>query len=310
MAGKNAKDVRCIVCGNTNGFEVKYQRPNCDVVECPECSFIFIPHHFRESIKYTDYKDEKVLEQVRKGNNWVKIQRHKLRFKTIRKFIKKGKLFDLGAGWGHFLYTAQLLGFDVYGIELAKMPYLYAKNDLGLPVENIDFFKMEGFERYFDIITMWDVLEHIDGADELIRKCSVMIRDGGYMVIQVPQIDSFIAKREKENWNMIGLDHVNYFSKKTIKLLFEKYGFRVEKIKSSFELKLFLMYTVLKWKKKKKTKNENVKIDSAERQEYYNKTVNKPMWMLRIFIFFHNIIYNLFSLLGIGEEMIVVAKKV
>lgn len=308
MIGKDLTGAKCIVCGNEKDFQIKYKKPDYFIVECKSCSFIFIPSEFRKSVKYSDYKDEKVLEQIRRGNNWIKIQRHKLRFKTIRKFIKKGELFDLGSGWGHFMYTGKLLGFHVSGIELAKTPYIYAKEDLKLPVEKIDFFEMKLTEQKFDIITMWDVLEHIDNADEAIEKCGKMLKTGGFLVIQVPQIDSYIAKKQKENWKMIGLDHVNYFSKKTIRLLFEKYNFKVLKIKSSVELKLFLMYTVMKWKKEKKATGKN--ISSAERQEYYNKTVNKPMWMLRIFVFFHNILYNILSFLGIGEEMIVVAKKI
>ena len=44
---------------------------------------------------------------------------------------------------------------------------------------------------------------------------------------------------------MMGLDHVNYFGKKTITRLLEKHGYKVETIKSSFEIKLFIMYTIL-----------------------------------------------------------------
>jgi 2-polyprenyl-3-methyl-5-hydroxy-6-metoxy-1,4-benzoquinol methylase len=238
--------------------------------------------------------------QIRNGNDWLKIQRHLLRFKLIQKYIKSGKLFDLGVGWGHFLLTGKQLGYDVYGIEISNYPYIYAKEDLGLPVDHIDFFKME--PKSFDIITMWDVLEHIDNANLVIEKCSGMVNKNGFLIIQVPQIDSLVAKLKKENWNMMGLDHVNYFSKKTITLLLNKHGFEVVKIKSSIELKLLLLYTILPWVKK-------VKISSSERQEYFNKTTKKPKWLLMIMVAFHNFIYRLLSYLNIGEEMIVVAQK-
>jgi len=107
---------------------------------------------------------------------------------------------------------------------------------------------------------------------------------------------------------MIGLDHVNYFSKKTITKLLESHGFEVVKIKSSIELKLLLMYTILPWIKKLKGKKKE-SISSAERQEYYNKTTQKPQWALKTFVVVHNIIYKLLSALNIGEEMIVVARK-
>lgn len=305
--------IECKVCGNKDPkkFEAAFEKDGWTVVKCSVCDFVFMPYYYRKDIVYTQYKDEKVLEQVRKGNDWLKLQRHFLRYKALRKYKKDGKLFDLGVGWGHFLEAGRQLGYDVSGIEISEMPYRYAKEDLKLPVEMIDFFEMKVQENYYDMITMWDVLEHIDECKKLVVKCNTMLKKGGYIVIHVPQIDSYIAKRQKANWKMIGLDHVNYFSRKTITKLLEENGFKVEAIKSSIELKLLLMYTILPMIKKLKggSKEETRKISQAERQEYYNKTTDKPKWMLRIMLFFHDIIYNSLSALNIGEEMMVIAKK-
>lgn len=299
----------CECCGNDDKtkFIEKYKKNEFIVLECQTCTFNFIPWYFRKDIKYTDYKNEEVLNQIRKGNDWLKIQRHLLRFESIKKYQPSGKLFDLGVGWGHFLLAGQQLGYDVYGIEISKNPYIYAKEDLKLPVDHIDFFDMQKPNESFDLITMWDVLEHIDVANAFVEKCARLTKKGGYIVIQVPQIDSFFAKRQKEKWNMMSIDHVNYFSKNTITYLLNKYGYEVIEIKTNIELKLLLMYTILPWVKKlKKQKNT---ITSAERQEYYNKATQKPKWVLQIAIFFHNIIYKTLSFMGIGEEMMVIARK-
>lgn len=238
-----------------------------------------------------------------------------MRFKFIQKFAKSGTLFDLGAGWGHFMLAGKELGYDVYGVEISEQPYLYCVNDLKLPVEHINFFDMDETKK-FDVITMWDVLEHIDKADEFLAKCSKLTKHGGYLILQVPQIDSYFAKRHKDNWKMMGLDHVNYFSKKTITQILANHGYEVQKIKSSFELKLFIMYTVLpfikklKGSKKQSLREANTNINAAERQQYFNKFTNKPLWQMKLFVFAHNIIYNTLSFLNIGEEMMVAAKKV
>ena len=301
----------CQCCLNEDPalFIEKFTKDELVVMECLKCSFNFVPAYFRRNISYTGYKNEEVLKQIRAGNDWLKIQRHLLRYKLIRKYIRSGYLFDLGVGWGHFLLTGKQLGYKVYGIEISENPYIYSKEDLKLPVDHIDFFEMQKEKESFDIITMWDVLEHIDAADKVIEKCSYLMKPNGYLFIQVPQIDSFIAKRKREKWNMMSLDHVNYFSKKSIAVLLSRHGFEVKEIKSSIELKLFLMYTLLPWIKKLKGKKDE-QISSAERQEYFNKTTKYPKWMLRIFVFFHNIIYNILSFFNIGEEMIVVAKKI
>ena len=325
MDDKNIfEGARCSVCGNADEkqFSIKYTKDGIDIIQCNKCSFVFIPPYYRKNVSYTDYKDARVTEQVRKGNNWVKIQRHKLRFNLIRKYKKSGKLFDLGVGWGHFLLTARMLGYDVSGIEISEQPYLYSKNDLGLPVLHIDFFKMDESDKY-DLLTMWDVLEHIDRADTVIEKCSGIINKGGYIVIQVPQIDSYMAKKYGKDWKMMGLDHVNYFSAKTLPMLLEKNGFKVKKIRSSFEIKLFIMYTLFPYFNRKKKKAlasvggqanqlspEAGKEMASRRQSFFNKFTRVPHWILWLFVLFHNMLYNTLSFFKIGEEMIVVAERV
>lgn len=309
-------DLECTVCGNKdpNFFKLKYQKENFAVVKCETCSFEFIPPYYRKKIEYTQYKNSDVTKAVRLGNNWIKIQRHKLRFQFIKPFVPSGKLFDLGAGWGHFMLAGKELGYDVYGVEIAEQPYLYCVNDLKLPVDHFDFFEMDESKK-FDVVTMWDVLEHIDKANDFLKKCSSLTKPGGYLVLQVPQIDSYFAKRHKDKWKMMGLDHVNYFSKKTITQILDNNGYDVVKIKSSFEIKLFIMYTLLpllkRFKKNtKQTQQEaNASINAAERQQYFNKFTSRPMWQLKIFVFIHNLIYNTLSFLNIGEEMMVAARK-
>ena len=311
------EDINCCVCDNKNpaDFKVLYQKEKFSVVECNKCSFTFIPPYFRKQISYENYKDENVANAVRNGNNFVKIERHKLRYDLIKKYKPSGSLFDLGAGWGHFMLTGQILGYDVYGIEISEQPYLYSKNDLKLPVDHIDFFDMKE-DKKFDIVTMWDVLEHIDKADDVIAKCARITAKDGYIVIQVPQIDSYFAKKHKDNWKMMGLDHVNYLGKKTITQLLKKHGYEVKTIKSSFEIKLFIMYTILPLLKrlrgdKKQTQQQaNNAIKASERQQYFNTFTQKPLWKLKLYMKIHNLIYKTLELLNIGEEMIVVAKKV
>lgn len=312
-----AEDIRCCTCGNTDSgkFNVKYQKETFAVVTCDTCSMNFIPPYYRRKITYTQYKNEAVTNAVRAGNNWIKIQRHKLRFKFIKRFIKSGKLFDLGAGWGHFMLAGKELGYDVYGVEISEQPYLYCVNDLKLPVDHIDFFEMDESKK-FDLITMWDVLEHIDEANGFLAKCASLTKQDGYLFLQVPQIDSYFAKRHKDNWKMMGLDHVNYFSKDTITKILHNNGYEVLAIKSSFEIKLFIMYTLLplikkiKGTKKQSLQEANSTINAADRQQYFNKFTSRPMWQLKLFVFVHNCIYNTLSFFKIGEEMMVAARKI
>ncbi len=311
------KDIYCPICGNSNAkeFKLKFEREDFNVVECQRCSFIFIPQYYRKDSIYEEYRDEEVLKSIRNGNNYIKYRRHRLRIKLIKKLVKSGKLFDIGVGWGHFLHTAQIMGFETQGVEISKIMHHYATNDLKLRVYHNDFYKLDLPENNWDVVTMWDVLEHLNEPKIAVRKANSIIKDGGILVFQVPQIDSKVAKRQKAKWSMMSIEHVNYFSKKTIKKLLEDNGFEVLKYRSSYELKLFLMFTVLPWLKRNRSKNKDKKISAekeitnSERQNFFNKVTKLPKIVTWIGLLVHDLIYKTLTVINFGEEMIVVARK-
>lgn len=306
----------CALCGEHEQFTVYCQAHTYQVLKCNACDFIFIPQSYRKAVNYTDYKSEAVTAAVKAGNNWLKIQRHKLRIKQIKRYKPGGTLFDLGSGWGHFLKTAQTSGYTVSGVELSEEPYVYSVKYLNLPVQRADFFQLN-FLNQFDVITLWDVLEHIDRPVPFVVKCNQALKPNGLLVIQVPQIDSFIARKKKCNWNMMGLDHVNYFSRKTLSNLLSANGFEVLEMRSSWEVKLFIMYTLLPLikrfkvhsKQKPSIREVDQNISAAERQHFFNRITRFPKPVLWLLIQIHNLVYGLLSRLNIGEELVIIAQK-
>lgn len=305
---KILENIKCLVCQNTNKnlFKVRYTKENCAVVECQNCSFHFIPPYYRQQIDYTEYKSSDVTAEIKRSNQWLKIQRNLLRFQLIQKYKKNGKIYDVGAGFGHFMLTGKQLGYQVTGIEMSRANVEFAKKELNLPVKYGNFLDEDEHQKY-DIITLWDVLEHIDEADEVVQKAAMLLNPDGYIFIQVPQWGSFFQSIMKDKWWAMGLDHVNYFSKKTITKLLAAYGFEVKTIKSSIELKNILTYVILpKLKKKKKAEKGWT---AVERQQEFNKLTRRPQWLLWLFVKAHNFVYKTFARLHIDDEMIVVADK-
>lgn len=303
----------CKVCGaaGPDSFRLLYTLSTCEVARCRACGFTFVPSWWRHNITYTSYKSAATAQEIRRGNNALKLARHQLRLRFIRRFKPSGTLLDVGAGWGHFLMAARQAGYIVLGVELDEQPNLYASQDLGLPVLREDFFNFSS-ERRFDIITLWDVLEHIDDPRSFLLNCARLQESGGLLVIQVPQINSVIARLTGRKWKMLGLDHVNYFSPKTLRLLLSQCGYEVQSVKASLELKLLLMYTLFplwaSFQKLWKRKNY-VPVDNTSRQAFFNKVTQRPAWQLKLMIVLHNVVYNALSFLGIGEEMMVAAQR-
>lgn len=295
----------CGVCGNNLHYlDIIFKKDNVDYIQCPNCKFIFIPPYERVNVNYENYKNEKIYEEVKKQSLYLKIARNKLKLSYLKKYLPKdASILDIGSGWGHFVYTCEQLGYTAQGIEMAKDSYTYSIKELGIHAAQGNFLTFNFKGRRFDMITLWDVLEHIDLCDVVISKCYKLLKPGGYIVFHVPQLDSKIAKYYGINWQCIGLDHVNYFTTKTATHLLNRFGFKVVKIKSSIELKLWLMY----WWYERKRKTHN--IEHHERQAYFNSKTSKPLWVQKIYVFLHNVIYRVLSTLKIGDEMMVIAKK-
>jgi SAM-dependent methyltransferase len=303
----------CKVCGaaGMDSFRLLYTLPTCEIARCRSCGFTFVPPWWRRNIEYTTYKSAATALEIRKGNNTLKLARHKLRLRFIRRFKSSGTLLDVGSGWGHFLLAAHQAGYNVLGVELDEQPFLYATQELGLPVLREDFYNFSS-DRRFEIITLWDVLEHIDDPRSFLMNCARLQEPGGLLVIQVPQINSVVARFTGRKWKMLGLDHVNYFSPVTLRLLLNECGYEVKSVKASLELKLLLMYTIFPmWAALKKLwkRKDDLHVDNTSRQAFFNKVTQRPPWQLALMIALHNAVYNTLSFLGIGEEMMVAAQK-
>ena len=299
--------IRCIVCQNSDEkkFKIKFKKTDCEIVECLVCRFHFIPPYYRRQIDYRDYKSSDVTAEIKKSNQWLKIQRNLLRFQLIQKYQKNGKVYDVGAGFGHFLLAAKQMGYEVAGIEMSRANAEFAQTELGLPVKLGNF--LDEPEHKYDVLTLWDVLEHIDAADKVVAKAAKMLKPGGWMFIQVPQWESFFAGIFQDKWWAMGLDHVNYFSKKTIRQLLENQDFEVKSIKSSIELKNIFTYVILpKLRKRRKAEQSWT---GAERQQEFNKLTKRPQWLLWLFVKTHNLVYKTLAFLHIDDEMIVVAQR-
>jgi hypothetical protein len=105
----------------------------------------------------------------------------------------------------------------------------------------------------------------------------------------------------------MGLDHVNYFSKRTIRRLLQDRGFKVVAFRSSLEIKNVLLYVIVPALRRRP--KSGTAWTTTERQETFNRMTQKPMWMRKTMVLLHNALYHALGCFRIGDEMIVVARK-
>lgn len=101
------------------------------------------------------------------------------------------RVLDIGAGTGRFIAAMQQLGADVKGIELSDASVIYARREHGLSLHKqaVGSAFWHAQEGSFDLITMWDVLEHVDFPLSTLRDAAALLRPGGFLVIDTPSRD-------------------------------------------------------------------------------------------------------------------------
>ena len=144
--------------------------------------------YFKETVE-----DKRVILKERRPlwRRWVKI---------IREYKASGKLLDVGCGLGFFLayaekyYDAHGIDISEYAIRKAKQRTQTAKLSVG-DVMNLDY-----GNDYFDIITCFDVLEHLPNPRLALQEFYRVLKKGGILIIRVPNTESIGAKWKKEEW--------------------------------------------------------------------------------------------------------------
>lgn len=237
-----------------------------DVVKCRNCEFIYTnPRPTKETISYfypnsagyyQPILDDGINSDSFKGHILESILRHcfnyevdasygvvvthSLRFLLSRKdtllripkFVKGGKLLDVGCSWGGYLSKMQNYGWDVYGTEINERVVKYAQEKLGLENIRQGFFEELSWEQnFFDGVNMNMVLEHLYDPGENLRLVNSVMKQGGQLIIAVPDISGVEARLYKDKAYTLQVpQHLNHFSPRTIANFLNKAGFSVEKI--------------------------------------------------------------------------------
>ena len=105
-----------------------------------------------------------------------------------------GKILDLGCFCGVFLNEASQAGWECYGIEPLIMPAIYARGNYNLNVIT-DTLRNDSYSpEFFDVVTTFQVFEHLIFPDEELRKIQRILKPGGLLMIEVPNIDTAWVK--------------------------------------------------------------------------------------------------------------------
>lgn len=139
---------------------------------------------------------------------------------------KSGVVLDVGCGDGSFLRRARSCGWNVVGLEPDSKAVANA-TALGLPVYRGGIEYFSGETELFDVITLNHVIEHVHDPVKVLETCHSLLKPGGQLWVETPNIDSLGHARFQNNWR--GLEtprHLTIFNQRSLIQAFKSAGFR------------------------------------------------------------------------------------
>jgi 2-polyprenyl-3-methyl-5-hydroxy-6-metoxy-1,4-benzoquinol methylase len=206
-------------------FELLYDQELDMLVTHPQPSLEKLPSYY-ESVNYISHTDgnKSLFEKM---YQIVKSIALKSKLKLINSESQKGRILDIGAGVGDFLYVCKNDGWETIGIEPSEKAKTIAKSKGVSFVENVS----ELDNNSFDVITMWHVLEHVPDLENQITELKRLIKPTGTIIIAVPNFKSFDAKHYGKFWAAFDVPiHLWHFSKTAIQKLFAKQNLELVKV--------------------------------------------------------------------------------
>ncbi|HPD56822.1 MAG TPA: class I SAM-dependent methyltransferase [Smithellaceae bacterium] len=145
------------------------------------------------------------------------------------------RLLDVGCSTGSLLAVAGRLGFMAEGVEPAPLAVKTARAS-GLAVYQGTLEDVNFSSDTFDVVTMFEVIEHVENAFSLVKECHRIIKPGGLLVMGTANTDSWTVKIQKSRWEYFDISkhggHVSFFNRKSVRILADRCGFGVELLKT------------------------------------------------------------------------------
>lgn len=220
----------CIVCDQQQFTEIY----SGTLLKCGACGFItanmemdaallkkiYAENYFKGE-EYMDYLSDKPILQL----NFSKRLQYVL---GKKREDHMSSVLEIGCAYGFFaeLLNEQLKDIRYIGLDVAEEAITYGREVLNQHLICADYLSYPAAE-YSDIF-MWDVIEHLPRPDLFLQKTASEQKPGGRIYITTGDIAAWVPSFQKEKWRMIHPpSHLQYFSKRTLTALLNKYGYHV-----------------------------------------------------------------------------------
>jgi SAM-dependent methyltransferase len=194
---------------------------------CQKCGHRWLPTTADEQ-RLIEKGYSEVYTGFRKDDYYNQVVGDEIRRRLARLAAPPGPLLDVGCGNGEFLAVATGAGYESLGVDVSPDGVAIARGK-GLRAEAVNFLT-HPFTGKFRIITMWDVMEHLQQPQQFVVRAGELLEDGGVLVLKIPAFGrlnfSILQLFPRRAGVLLGApDHVQYFTPPSLERLLARSGF-------------------------------------------------------------------------------------
>jgi SAM-dependent methyltransferase len=217
-AAKPAKEELCPVCGSKESGNwlrtsdrFHGRREIYQLLQCPSCSMVWQKDPPAPDQMHSHYGSE--YDRLITSAGESSPERWHGRREALSRYKTGGALLDLGCSSGAFLETLKGSSWKLHGIEMSEVAARKAEERTGAQIFVGDILEAPYSPASFDVITCFDVLEHVYEPRKVLAKVQEWLKPGGVFYVLIPNIYSAEARLFGSYWYGLELPrHISHFS--------------------------------------------------------------------------------------------------
>ena len=217
----------CRACDGST--DPRFQKRGFSFVTCRECGVISVADPLPDTV---DYDASYFSESSVNGYAAYVADRDLIeanfaaRLVWLQSFTAGGRLLDVGAAYGFFVHLAARAGFAAQGLEPAADCAAFARRELGAELQTGRFESVDLPDESFDVVTMFDVLEHFENPRVALQQAARLLRPGGLLVVETGDTEALLARLAQQRWYFFDPpQHLVFFSQANLAQLARSVGF-------------------------------------------------------------------------------------
>lgn len=194
------------------------------LVRCRRCSLLFVNPRVAAEAMLDGYAEGADPEYVSQIASRVRTFARTLA-EIDRLSPRKGRLLDIGTAAGAFLKAAADDGWEAVGLEPNAWLAAWGREHFGVDIRVGSIDAVPLAPATFDVVTLWDVIEHTPDPMHVLRTTRSLLTPRGLLVVNYPDIGSWIARAMGRRWPFLSSVHLYYFTRRTMREALRRAGF-------------------------------------------------------------------------------------